>query len=155
MATVQLSRYQTGQTPRVRALEPAGCEERDLNNARASNSGIGHFWGVFIEILVLMGLSRGGGRSDDRSATRAAALTKEAGWWMAASCLFVVTQIEHRRLLLCFRAFRLGLPIAPVAKPEPDVTMICRWPKSCKFSPLASLGTRLQTLACCVSYIFL
>lgn len=45
MATVQLSRYQTGQTPRVRALEPAGCEERDLNNARASNSGIGHFWG--------------------------------------------------------------------------------------------------------------
>jgi hypothetical protein len=28
----------------ARALEPAGCEERDLNNARACNSGIGHFW---------------------------------------------------------------------------------------------------------------
>ena len=27
------------------AIEPVGCEERDLNNARASNSGIGHFWG--------------------------------------------------------------------------------------------------------------
>jgi hypothetical protein len=127
-------------TKRARALEPAGCEEGDLNNARACNSGIGHFW-WFTGIVVDGLLKEGGGGVETRAAalTSERATTLEAWRWMGPSTL---TQ-KHRRLLppACLRAFRLGLPFAPVAKA--DATMICRLAQP----SLPSLALRLTSLA--------